>query len=198
MPQKAGIIRGNALCGLNERICINARKVYDGCITRYSDRSFTLSFSTELSGTSPYTYVEARSSGTSTVENLVITPTTCNKSRVQMNVVTPVTVTYTDANNETYTATSSITIARDIVLKLPEDSLTSYTIEVATNLASTIGSFTDDAATITACVVQITRVLVNVDVLIPSYGYCEYPTCQEYSDEVCRELFNLPIFPTNT
>ncbi|MBE5730988.1 MAG: hypothetical protein E7350_03470 [Clostridiales bacterium] len=199
MAQKAGTIRGNALCGLNERMCINVRKIFDGCITRYSDREFTLTFDDdELAGDPPFTYVETRSSGPSTVTNLVITPLSGNRNRIQMDVVTPVTVTYTDANGDTFTATSTVTIPRDIILNLPEDSLSAYVIEVTTNLASTIGSFVDDTAVITACVVQIIRVLINVDILVPTYGYCEYPTCEEYADEVCRELFNLPIFPTTT
>ena len=97
MAQKAGTIRGNALCGLNERMCINVRKIFDGCITRYSDREFTLTFDDdELAGDPPFTYVETRSSGPSTVTNLVITPLSGNRNRIQMDVVTPVTVTYTD------------------------------------------------------------------------------------------------------
>lgn len=198
MAQKAGSIRGNALCGLNERICINVRKIFDGCITRYSDRTFTLTFDGELEGIAPFTYVETRSSGPSVVENLVVTPIEGNRNRIQMDVVTPVTVTYTDANGDTFTATTTVTIPRDIILNLPENSLSSYVIEVTTNLASTIGAFDGETLTITACVVQIIRVLINVDILIPSYGYCEYPSCEEYSDEICRELFNLPIFPTTT
>ncbi|MCH5164365.1 MAG: hypothetical protein J1F36_05045 [Clostridiales bacterium] len=201
MAQKAGPISGNPLCGLCERICVNVRKVFDGCITRYQDRRFSLTFAADLSlqGDPPYTYVEARSSGPSQISNLIVTPISDDRNRIQMNVTTPVTVTYRDSNGDTFTADTSVTIARDIVLNLPEDSLSPYTIEVATSLASNIGEFVgNNTVVITACVVQIIRVIVNVDVLIPSYGYCTYPSCEEFSDEVCQGLFNLPIFPSGT
>ncbi len=198
MAQKAGTICGNPLCGLNERICINVRKINDGCITRYQDRVFSLTFSEPLEGTAPFTYVETRSSGPSIVSDLIITPIEGRRNRIQMNVTTPVTVTYTDSTGATYAANSSVEIARDVILNLPEDSLSNYSIEVSTSIASTIGTFIGDTIEIRACVVQIIRVVVVVDVLIPSYGYCEYPPCEEYSDEICQALFNLPIFPTET
>ena len=201
MAQKAGPINGNPLCGLNERICVNVRKVFDGCITRYQDRRFSLTFAADLSlqGVPPYTYIEARSSGTSQISNLLITPISENRNRIQMNVTTPISVTYRDANGDIFTALTSVTISRDIILNLPEDSLSPYSIEVVTSLASNIGEFVgNNTVVISACVVQLIRVIVNVDVLIPSYGYCSYPSCEEYPDEVCQGLFNLPIFPPIT
>lgn len=197
MAHKAGPINGNPLCGLNERVCINVRKIFDGCITRYQDRRFSLTFSTELplQGVAPYTYVSTRSSGMSQISNLIITPLGNNRNRIQMNVTMPVTVTYTDSTGATFTAPSSVTIARDVILNLPEDSLSPYSIEVATNLVSMLGEFEGNTANIRACVVQIIRVIVSVDILVPSYGYCEYPSCEEYSDEICQGLLGLPIFP---
>ncbi len=198
MAQKAGTICGNPLCGLNERVCINVRKIFDGCISRYQDRTFTLTFDTPLAGTAPFIYVETRSSGMSTISDLVITPIGGRKNRIQMNVTTPVTVTYTDSTGTTYNVGSTITIPRDIILNFPEDSLSNYSIEVNTSIVSTLGTFNGETIEIRSCVVQIIRVVVNVDILVPSYGYCEYPPCEEYSDEICQELFNLPIFPSET
>ncbi len=198
MAQKAGPICGNPLCGLCERICINVRKVFDGCITRYQDRSFTLSFATALPGVAPLTFVEARTSGQSQISNLIITPIDERRNRIQMDVTTPITVTYTDSTGASFSAASSVTIPRDIILGLPEDSLSPYSIEISTGLASNLGEFTDGTFVIRTCVVQIVRVVVNVDILVPSYGYCEYPPCEEYSDEICQGLFNLPIFPQGT
>ena len=195
MAQKAGPINGNPLCGLNERVCLNVRKIFDGCITRYQDRRFSLTFMEPLQGVAPFTYVGTRGSGGSQISNLIITPLDDNRNRIQMNVTTPVTVTYTDSTGATFTAVSSITIPRDVILDLPEDSLAPYSIEVSTGIASSLGEFENGMVVIRACVVQIIRVIVNVDILVPSYGYCEYPPCEEYSDEVCQGLFNLPIFP---
>ena len=180
MAQKAGPICGNPLCGLKERVCINVRKVYDGCITRFQDRILTLAL-TDLQGTAPYTYVEARSNGASVISKTVITPLGNNRNRIQMDVTQ-----------------TSVTLQRDIILDLPNDSLSAYSLEAFTNIVSTIGEISGSTATIRCCIVQITRVIVNVDILVPSYGYCEYPPCSEYSDEICEGLFNLPVFPTNT
>lgn len=197
MAQKAGRICGNPLCGLNERVCINVRKIFDGCITRYRDRAFELTFIGEPTGTAPFTFVDARSNGESQISNLIITPVDENRNRIQMDVTTPITVTYTDSTGATYSVASSVTIPRDIILTLPEDSLSPYSIEVTVGFASTIGEISGNTASVRACVVQITRVIVNVDILVPSYGYCEYPPCDEYSNEICQGLFDLPIFPNN-
>lgn len=197
MAQKAGPICGNPLCGLKERVCINVRKVYDGCITRFQDRVLTLALM-DLQGTAPYTYVEARSNGASVISNTVITPLGNNRNRIQMDVTTPLAITYTDATGASYVSQTSVTLQRDIILDLPNDSLSAYSLEAFTNIVSTIGEISGSTATIRCCIVQITRVIVNVDILVPSYGYCEYPPCSEYSDEICEGLFNLPVFPTNT
>ena len=40
-----------------------------------------------------------------------------------------------------------------------------------------------------------TRVVAEVELLVPSYGFCRIPPCEEFASEVCDGFFSLPIFP---
>ena len=197
--KRAGAICGNPLNGLRERVCIEVNKVFDGCITRFTDLTYSATLTDFTPDTTPpYTFVSARSSGDSTISSIVTTPIDSRRSRVEMTVTIPITVSYTDANGREGTATSSVTVNRDIVLKLPSDSISPYSVKAVSNLVSTTGTFTDDdTISFRACIVQIVKVVVPVDILVPSYGYAEYPSCVEYEGEVCEGLFNAPIFPTD-
>ena len=42
----------------------------------------------------------------------------------------------------------------------------------------------------------ILKVLARVEILIPSYGFCSIPPCEEFADNVCDEFFSLPLFPS--
>ncbi len=49
---------------------------------------------------------------------------------------------------------------------------------------------------IDACVTLIVRVVVDAELLIPTYGYCQIPPCQDYSQDVCSGFFDLPLYPS--
>jgi len=71
-----------------------------------------------------------------------------------------------------------------------------YTIEALVSLVSTQGEYTgENQFTIDACVSIILKVVMDVELLIPSYGYAAIPPCQEYTQEVCAGFFELPIYP---
>lgn len=72
-----------------------------------------------------------------------------------------------------------------------------YSVEAATSVVSTIGTFNADNAsvTMTTCIVQIIRIVTVVEILVPSYGYCEYPECEEFADRSCEGIFERPLFP---
>lgn len=48
---------------------------------------------------------------------------------------------------------------------------------------------------LSACVTCILKVSMQVELLVPSYGYCAIPPAQEYSHEVCTGFFELPLYP---
>ena len=45
------------------------------------------------------------------------------------------------------------------------------------------------------CVTVVLKVLAKVEMLVPSYGFCEVPPCEEFASSVCDEFFSLPLFP---
>ena len=204
---RPGIFPGqtnNVMNGLCERICIQATKVFDACMlqSQIENYSLTLTNFTPANPVAPLTFVSGSSvAGTATVSNLVITrfDDRPNFARVQANVNIPVTVTYTDANGTPGTATGTITINHDVVMYVPQPSLTP--IDVVAFGSAVIATATYNAETggftISACVTVILKVVAVVDVLVPSYGYCPIPPCTPYTgDDVCPGVFDLPLFPT--
>ena len=109
-----------------------------------------------------------------------------------------VVVTYTDANGITGTGTSTVTISQDVVLYVPQPSIMPINVTAFANVTSTIGSFTGDSTfAVTLCVTLILKVVADVDVIIPSYGYTPIPPCTPYTgDEVCPGMFEMPLYPT--
>ena len=115
---------------------------------------------------------------------------------VRADITIPVSVAYTDANGTEGAATSSVTITQDVILCIPSPSIMPYTVEAVVSLVSTKGTYTGtNQFTVDACVTIILKVVMEVELLIPSYGYSAIPPCQEYTQEVCAGFFELPVFP---
>ncbi|NLL56153.1 MAG: hypothetical protein GX242_02955 [Clostridiales bacterium] len=47
----------------------------------------------------------------------------------------------------------------------------------------------------TLCVTLITKVVADVILVVPSFGYPVLPPCQEFTEDVCSGVFNTPVFP---
>lgn len=204
---RPGIFPGqtnNVTNGLCERISIQATKVFDACMnqTQIDNYALTLTDFNPSNPTTPLTFVSGNSVGSSaTVTNLIITrfDDRPNFARVQATVNIPVVVTYTDANNVPGTANGTISINQDVVLYVPQPSLTP--IDVIAFGSAIISNGTYDETTggflISACITTILKVVAVVDVLVPSYGYTPIPPCTPYAnDDICPGVFNLPLYPT--
>ena len=196
-----GPINGNPTGGLNERVCIQVRKVFDACIRQetLTNTSITLTNTTPAEVTAPFTYQSAMSTTSKgKISNLVITPIPDKPgcSRVQFDVEIPMNVLFTDAQGTQAVGETSITVSRDIILHIPQASVLPAEIEAVVNAVSTVGTFTGDASfSITVCLTIIVKVVTEVELLVPSYGYCYIPPCQEFQQEVCEGFFDLPLFP---
>ncbi|MFQ6752509.1 MAG: hypothetical protein ACLRFL_02995 [Clostridia bacterium] len=204
---RPGIFPGqtnNAMNGLCERICIQATKVFDACMNQTQLDNYALAL-TDFSPANPATplnFVSGSSVGSSaTVSGLTITrfEDRPNFARVQATINIPVTVTYTDANGTPGTATGTISIPQDVVLYVPQPSLTP--IDVIAFGSAVIASATYNAETggfnVSVCITTILKVVAVVDVLVPSYGYCPIPPCTPFTgDDVCPGIFDLPLYPT--
>ena len=196
-----GPINGNPLNGLCEKVCVQAKKVFDACMqqSQLTDIIINLTNLTPANPTYPLTFISAKSTvSEATISNLLIEPLAerPNCARVRADLIIPVSVAYTDANGVEGVATSSITITKDVILNIPSASIMPYSVEGVVSLVSTIGDYTgENQFTIDACVSIILKIVMEVELLIPSYGYTPIPPCQEYTQEICAGFFELPVYP---
>ena len=196
-----GFITGNPLSGLTEKVCIQVEKIFDACIKQTQLENYTLTL-TNLSPenpTYPLTFISARSlSAEATVSNLNIERQTDKPcARVQATVSVPVEVLYTDAAGVDGSATATVSIAQDVLLFVPAPSIMPYTVRAVASVVAPEATFnaTDNTFTASLCVTVVLKISMPVELLIPSYGYCAIPPCQEYSQEVCAGFFELPLYP---
>ena len=200
-----GRISGNPTSGLCEKVCIQAQKVFDACIrqTQIDGINLPLTNLTPANPTYPLTFVSARSTTTTgTVTNLQIDRLADRRrfARVQATVTVPMEVLYTDANGVAGSATSSITLTQDIIMCLPEPSIVPFDVVSVVSIVAPDGVYVDGenpSFNVSCCETIIMKVIMTVELLVPSYGYAIIPQCQEYAQDVCSGFFDLPIYPGN-
>jgi hypothetical protein len=196
-----GQINGNPLNGLCEKVCVQVKKVFDACMQQTQLNGVVLNITnlTPANPTYPLTFISAKSlTSQGVISNLLIEPLPERQgsARVKADVTIPVSVAFVDANGVEGAATSSVTVTKDVILNIPSASIMPYSIEAIVSLVSTQGTTTgDNQFTIDACVSIILKVVMDVELLIPSYGYVALPPCQDYTQEVCAGFFELPVFP---
>jgi hypothetical protein len=149
--------------------------------------------------TYPLTFISAKSTTSKgVISNLLIEPLPerNNSARVRADVTIPVSVAYVDAAGIEGAAIASVTVTKDVILNVPSASIMPYDIEAVVSLVSTLGTYTSlNQFTIDACISIVLKVVMDVELLIPSYGYTAIPPCQEYTQEVCAGFFELPMYP---
>ncbi len=196
-------INGNPLNGLCEKVCIQVKKVFDACLKQSQEEGVVLILSNLVPSnpTYPLTFVSAKSTQTmATINNVVVEqlPDRPSLSRVQVTYTIPLEVIYTDANGVQGKGTSTMSFTQDVILYTPTPSIMPYEVEAVVSVVASEGTYTgENTFTITACTTAILKIVMTVELLIPSYGYCQIPTCQEYTQEVCAGFFELPLFPQN-
>lgn len=196
-------VNGNILNGLCERVCIQVKKVFDSCINQcqYDNLTLVATNYNPPAPVFPLTFISASSTNVPPiVQNVVITrfDDRPNFARVQAEVVIPLRINYTDANGVPGTADSSVVVIEDVVLYVPQPALVPFVVDAFASFIATIGTYVEgNNFQVTACVSVIIKIVADVDILVPSYGYCPMPPCTPYTgDEVCPGVFELPIFPT--
>ncbi len=196
-----GPITGNPINGLCEKACIQASRVFDACINQQPLEGYTLAL-TDPSPTTyvaPLTFVSGRQTTTvGTLTALTVTPLADQPgyNRVQATVTIPVSVAYTDANGTAGTATGTITRSFDVVMRFPQASIFPANVTAKVSAVVASGTYVGDLTfSVTACVVVILKVEADVELMVPSYGYCQIPECQPYTQEICTGVFDAPLFP---
>ena len=118
-------------------------------------------------------------------------------ARVSGSVVIPITVNYTDANGVAGSGTGNVTVPVDVVLYVPQPSVIPYQVTAFANAICSGGRFVDGSTFgIDPCITLIIRVVVDAELLIPTYGYCQIPPCQDFTQDVCTGFFDLPLYPS--
>ena len=195
------VITGNPLNGLTEKVCIQAEKIFDACIkqTQIENYSLTLTDLSPASPTYPLTFVSARSvAAEATVTNLTV-DRQLDKScaRVQATVSVPLEVLFTDAAGVEGSATATVSLNQDVLLFVPAPSIIPFTVKAVVSAVAPDGVYNPETQgfTVSICATIILKIAMPVELLVPSYGYCVLPPCQEYSQEVCAGFFELPLYP---
>lgn len=195
----------------SEKICIQGKKVFDACVKQTTLQQVTVNVSdvNPTGPTTPLRFVSCKSNTTvGGVENLVVERLQDRPKygRVEADIVVPVDVTYIDSGNAEGSGTGSVTVPVNVVMYLPEPSIIPYKIEAGVSAISPDGAYSQtqviDGVTyysfeITCCVTIILKVTMDVELIVPTYGYAVIPPCQEYTENVCSGYFDLPLYPGN-
>ena len=250
-----GEVCGNILNGLNKRVCIQVKNVYDSCLSQQQldEKEVTIENIVPVlpnvsckpvttvgcrcnctgnqcsckcgSCSTPITHAEAvenaensscplpqpcgawtfescRSSTTAgNISNLSI-ERMCDRpqyARVKCTVDVPIDVLFVDQRCQEWMGQARICVDKDVLLCVPEDSVVPFTIESLVSAICVSGTYIGNCTfEITVCVTVVLKVLAEVDIMIPTYGFCEIPPAEEFAENVCDEFFSLPLFPQSS
>jgi hypothetical protein len=179
-----GVITGNPLNGICEKACIQTNKVLDACMKQLQETNLQLVLTdqTPADPVLPLTFVSATTATGTTITNLVVDRLIDrpNFARVSGSVNIPLVVTYTDANGTAGEGNTTINVPFDVIMFIPQPSVVPYTIEAFGAASVPSGVYVSGSTfSISACITIILRVIVRAELLVPSYGYCQAPACQD-------------------
>lgn len=197
-----GPILNNPLKGLCEKVCIQVKKVFDACLKQQHLENETLtiqSFQPE-NPTFPLTFVSGQSSVTDKpfLTNLVVTRFNDrpNFARISATANIPVDIVYTDADGNQGVLKAVLTTPQDVVLFMPQPSIIPNEVELVASVMIANATISETTVVVECCVLTILKVVAETELLVPSYGYCHIPQCQEFSQNVCDGFFDMPLFPS--
>ena len=221
-----GAITGSALDGLQEKVCVQVKRVYDSCLQQeqLDDKQVTItsyamvapSCNTGCScncGCSdaaetvpptsapvpPITFESCRSTTTEgTIRDLTV-ERLCDRpcfARVRCKIDVPIDILFVDSRCVEYIGKGVVSVEKDVLLSIPDESIVPYTLEAMVSAICVSGCYLgNNQFKMTVCLTTILKVLANVEIMIPSYGFCTIPPAEEFAESVCDEFFSLPLFP---
>lgn len=81
---------------------------------------------------------------------------------------------------------------------VPDESVIPFQLESVVNAVCVSGMFVPGDAfrfELDVCITIILKIIAKVELLIPAFGFCDIPPCEEFAANVCDEFFRLPLFP---
>ena len=210
-----GSIAGNAIDGLQEKVCVQVKRVYDSCLQQQQldDQIVTITSIAQVVNTcscnscgcqenqetttpttspvAPITFESCRSTTTEgTIRNLSV-DRLCDRpcfARVRATVDVPIDILFADSRCVEYIGKGVVSVNRDVLLSIPDESIVPYSLEAMVSAICVSGTYLgDNRFSMTVCVTIILKVLADVEILIPSYGFCPIPPCEEFAENVCEE-----------
>ena len=241
-----GVVNGNILSGLNQRVCIQVKNVYDSALSQeqLDDKEVVISNivpvlpgndckpvnsvgcrcscrgnectctcptcgggithqeAVENAENSPcplpqpcgqWTFESCRSSTTKgRISNLSI-ERMCDRpqfARVRCSVDVPIDVLFVDQRCQEWMGQTSLCVDKDVLLCIPDDSIIPFTLESLVSAICVSGTYIGNCTfEITLCVTVVLKVLAEVDIMVPTYGFCQVPPAEEFAENVCDEFF---------
>lgn len=195
-----GPITTNPTNGLCEKAVIQVKKVFDACMKQVhlTDEQIAVTTFTPANPTFPLTFVSCSSTGDITLSDVVVDRFDDKPcfARVSCDANIPITIHYVDANGVAGVGTGTLEIPNDVVLYTPQPSIVPFQIEAFGAAVCSEGEhLSSNVFIVDLCVTLIIKVVVEADILVPTYGYAYIPPCQEFSQEKCNAVFELPLFP---
>ena len=84
---------------------------------------------------------------------------------------------------------AELPVDKDVLLAIPDESIVPFTLESMVSGICVTGTYIGNFQfKITICVTVILKVLAEVEMMVPSYGFCSVPPCEEFAENVCDEF----------
>lgn len=201
--QCPGRIGFEGLRKIKEKVCIQVNKVYDSCLQQETleDVKVTLSNVCGSGFQAPLELISCRSTtvkgrlvGT-IIERLEDRP---NFARVRTKVEIPIEVVFEDCKGKQGTGDAVITIPKDVIMYVPDESVIPFKLESIVSAVCVSGDFIPGETfrfRLDICITIILKIVAKVELLIPAFGFCDIPPCEEFAENICDEFFKLPLFP---
>jgi len=201
--QRPGRIGFEGLKKIKEKVCIQVNKVYDSCLQQetLNDVRVTLSNVSGCGFQAPLTFISCRSTTTkgklvgTIIERLEGRP---HFARVRTKVEIPIEVVFEDCKGKQGTGDAVITIPKDVIMYVPDESVIPFKLESIVSAVCVSGDFIPGDTfrfNLDICVTVILKIVAKVELLVPSFGFCDIPPCEEFAENICDEFFRLPLFP---
>lgn len=228
-----GMISGDATNGLQEKVCVQVKRVYDSALwqQQIDNAVVTVTSYAQVNNNGcgcstctncgcgtcdgcdcadtvmpnsapvpPITFESCRSSTTQAAVRNLSVERLCDRpcfARVRCTVDVPIDILFVDSRCVEYIGKGVVSVDRDVLLSIPDESIVPYTLDAMASAICVSGCFVgNNQFKMTVCVTIILKVLADVEILVPSYGFCTIPPAEEFADSVCEEFFSLPLYPT--
>ena len=211
-----GMIAGDATTGLQEKVCVQVKRVYDSALWQEQIDNAVVTITSfaqvnngcgcgsnpcsQCQGCSscgcntcnggcdacgdtiapasapvpPITFESCRSSTTQAAIRNLSVERLCDRpcfARVRCTVDVPIDILFVDSRCIEYIGKGVVSVDRDVLLSIPDESIVPYTLEAMASAICVSGCFVgNNQFKMTICVTIVLKVLADVEILVPKIG----------------------------